>query len=169
MHTLFGSKTLLAALSLALLAQPVAAAKPVKVYILAGQSNMVGIGQVTGGSKRWGSEFLEPVVSVYPGTYDPKADYDALKPTKTLKLESFGGVRPTPYPGGGTQMVRGFIQPKTTGVYEFRPGYGGSTHNIMQVAGKEVYRRSVGKDAVHKHIKLTAGKKVPFKITYLTE
>ena len=169
MHTLFGNKTLLAALSLALLAQPASAEKPVRVYILAGQSNMVGIGQVTGGSKRWGSEFLEPVVSVYPGTYDPKADYDALKPMKTLKLESFGGVRPTPYPGGGTQMVRGFIQPKTTGVYEFRPGYGGSTHNIMQVAGKEVYRRAVGKDAVHKHIKLAAGKKVPFKITYLTE
>ena len=143
--------------------------KPVKVYILAGQSNMVGIGQVTGGGSRWGSEFIDPVVSVYPGAYDPKANYDVLKPTNTLKLESFGGVKPTPYPGGGTHVVRGFVQPKATGVYEFRPGYGGSTHNIMQVDGKEVYRKEVGKEAEHKQLKLTAGQKVPFKITYVTE
>ncbi len=143
--------------------------KPVKVYILSGQSNMVGIGQVTGGGNRWGSEFLSPVVSVYPQAYDPEADYDAMKPIKTLKLEKFGGVTPTPYPGGGTHVVRGSIRPNTTGVYEFRPGYAGSTHNIMEVDGVQVYRREVGQDAVHKHIKLTAGKEVPFKITYLTE
>ena len=65
--------------------------------------------------------------------------------------------------------MRGFIQVKTTGVYEFRPGYGGSTYNIMDVDGKEVYRGQPGKDAVHTHIKLTAGKRVPFKITYLTD
>jgi alpha-galactosidase len=169
MRTMFQQKPLLFALALALLSQPAFAAKPVKVYILAGQSNMVGIGQVTGGGSRWGSEFLDPVVSVYPGPYDPKADYDALKPTKTLKLGSFGGTKPTPYPDGGTHVVRGFIQLKATGVYEFRPGYGGSTHNNMHVDGKEVYHKVVGKDAVHKHIKLTAGKKVPFKITYFTK
>jgi hypothetical protein len=48
-----------------------AADKPVKVYILAGQSNMVGIGQVTGGGNRWGKEFLDPVVSVYAGPTTP--------------------------------------------------------------------------------------------------
>ena len=94
---------------------------------------MVGIGQVTGGGSRWGSEFLDPVVSVYEGAYDPQADYDKLTPVKTLKLESFGGVKPTSYPGGGTQVVRGSLEPKATGVYEFRPGYGDSTHNIMEV------------------------------------
>ncbi len=52
-----------------------AAEKPVKVYILSGQSNMVGIGQVSGGGTRWGSEFLDPVVSFYPGKYDAKSDY----------------------------------------------------------------------------------------------
>ena len=145
------------------------ASKPVKVYILSGQSNMVGIGQVTGGGSRWGSEFLDPVVSVYEGSYDATADYDSMTPKKTLKLDAFGGVRPTPYPGGGTQVVRGFIQIKTTGVYELRPGYGGSTYNIMEVDGREVYRREPGKDAVHTHIKLTAGSKVPFRITYLTD
>ena len=104
-------------LTLVLLTLPaVAAEKPVKVYILSGQSNMVGIGQVTGGGRRWGSEFLDPVLSVYPGKYDPEVDYDNTPPQKTLKLESFGGVTQTPYPGGGVQIVRGFLQVNATGV-----------------------------------------------------
>ena len=146
-----------------------AADTPVKVYIFSGQSNMVGIGQVTGGGSRWGSEFIDPALSVYAGKYDPDIDYEKVEPTKTLKLKSFGGVKPTPYPGGGTQIVRGSIQIKTTGVYELRPGYGGSTLNIMEVDGKEVYRAEPGRNAVHTHIKLTADRKVPFKITYLTD
>lgn len=157
-------------LALTLSTLPVCAAdKPVKVYILSGQSNMVGIGQVTGGGSRWGSEFIDPVLSVYPGQYDSNADYDKLEPSKTLKLESFGGVNPTPYPGGGTQVVRGFIQITKAGEYEFRPGYGESTENIMQVDGREVYRRERGQAAVYTPIKLTADKKVPFKITYLND
>ena len=154
----------------ALTTRPASAAdKPVKVYLLSGQSNMVGIGQVTGGGSRWGSEFIDPVVSVYPGEYDADADYDKAAPTRTAKLEKFGGVKPTPYPSGGTRIVRGFIQIKSTGIYELRPGYGGSTYNIMELDGKEVYRREPGKDAVYTHIKLIADKKVPFKIAYLTD
>ncbi|MGC6427769.1 MAG: sialate O-acetylesterase [Akkermansiaceae bacterium] len=141
---------------------------PVQVYLLAGQSNMVGIGQVTGGGSRWGEEFQNPVVSVYNGAYDSTKDYDTLKPLKTLKLEKFGGVKPTPYPGGGTQITRGTFQPKVTGVYEFRPGYGGSTYNIMTVNGVEVYRRLPEGEATHTPLKLEAGKAVPFKVTYLT-
>ena len=140
----------------------------VKVYILSGQSNMVGIGQVTGGGSRWGKEFVDPVVSIYPGPFDPKADYDALKPLQEQKLQAFGGVKPTPYPGGGTAVVRGFIVPKTDGVYELRPGYGGSTHNIMHVDGKEVHRKEVGGESAHHPIQLKAGKKVPFRVVYLT-
>ncbi len=143
--------------------------KPIRVFILSGQSNMVGAGRVDGGSKRWGSQFLDPVVSVYKGAYDSKADYDAMKPVKTLQLEKFGGVKPTPYPGGGVHVTRGFVQVKKTGIYEFRPGYGGSTHNVMEVDGKEVHRKEVGKDAVRAQIKLEAGKKVPFKIIYFTK
>ena len=161
----FLTLTLSIVVALTLLAPPSAAAdKPVKVFILAGQSSMVGIGQVTGGGSRWGSEFIAPVLSVYPGKYDPETDYDSIEPAATLKLEKFGGVKPTPYLGGGTQIVRGFVQIKTTGVYELRPGYGGSTYKIM-----EVYRREPGRKAVHTHFKLTEGRKVPFRITYLTD
>ena len=142
---------------------------PVKVYILSGQSNMVGIGQVTGGGSRWSSEFIDPVAAVYHGEYDPDVDYDKRKPTKTLKLEKFGGVKPTTYPGGGTQIVRGSVQVKMTGLYEFRPGYAGSSYNIMEVDGQEVYRREPGREPSYTHIRLLADEQVTFRITYLTD
>jgi hypothetical protein len=165
------SKPFLALLALAALsgAALAAADDPVKVYILAGQSNMVGIGQVTSNAVRWGNEFLNPVLSVYEGAYDPKADYDSLKPVQTLELQSFGGTQPTGFPKGGLRIVRGFIQPKVTGVFQFNPGYGDSAYNLMVVNGIEVHRREPGGEAVHKPVKLAAGEKVPFKITYLTD
>lgn len=145
-----------------------AAEKPVKVYILSGQSNMVGIGQVDGGASRWGAEIDKPVLSVYEGAYDASLDYDAAKPIKTLPLESYGGVKPTEFPGGGVQIVRGTFAAKETGIYQFNPGYGDSEHNIMLMNGQEIYRKEVGKEPIHHSIKLTAGEKVPFKVTYLT-
>ncbi len=142
--------------------------KPVKVYILSGQSNMVGMGDVSGGSSRWGNEFTDVVVSVYEGEYDPNADYGKKKALLTQPLESFGGVHPTPFPGGGTQVARGFVTPRADGVYEFRPGYGDSQHCIMLVGGQEVHRKEPGKPAVKDLIKLKAGEKVSFEVIYLT-
>ena len=149
--------------------KPADMTKPVQVFILMGQSNMVGAGKFAGGSARWGKEFLEPTLSVYAGAYDPKVDYDAMKPEKTLVLASFGGTEPTPYPGGGVQIVRGHIMPTETGLFEFNPGHGASEQNIMVVNGVEVHRQEPGGKAVKKQIKLTQGEKVPFKITYLTD
>jgi len=142
--------------------------KPVKVYILSGQSNMVGIGQISGGTSRWGKQFLDPVVSIYLGEYSPTADYDKMTPVETKALPAFGGVHPTPFPGGGTAVVRGFIKMETTGIYKFNAGYSNSSYSIMEVDGVEVYRKEVGKEAVHTEFKFTAGKKYPFKITFLT-
>ncbi|MHC4313268.1 MAG: hypothetical protein ACYSW3_12475 [Planctomycetota bacterium] len=143
--------------------------KPVKVYILSGQSNMVGIGQISGGSSRWGKQFLDPVVSIYPGEYSSTADYDKMTPIETKPLPVFGGVQPTRFPGGGTAVVRGSIKMPTSGVYKFNAGYSNSSYNIMEVDGVEVYRKEVGKEAVHAEFKFTAGKKYPFKITFLTK
>ncbi|MBX2851046.1 MAG: sialate O-acetylesterase [Phycisphaeraceae bacterium] len=144
--------------------------KPVKVYILSGQSNMVGIGTVNTSGTRWGKEMIGPVLSVYPGEYDPDVDYDKIGTFKTHTLERFGGVKPTPFPGGGVQIVRGQVKMPETGAYEFRPGYGDSQHNIMVVNGQEVYRKEPGqKNAEHTPIKLEADKAVDFKITYLTK
>ena len=143
--------------------------KPVKVFILSGQSNMVGAGKVDGGSSRWGNQFIDPVVSVYVGEYDSEKDYDSMQPVKTLKLDAFGGVKPTPYPGGGVHVTRGYIQVKESGIYEFRPGYAGSTYNVMEVDGKEVHRQEIGKSPIRNEIRLEGDKKVPFKITYFTK
>lgn len=141
---------------------------PVKVYILSGQSNMVGIGQVDGGGSRWGKEMQDPVLSFYAGKYESSADYEKMAPTQTLKLESFGGTQPTPFPeGDGVRIVRGHIQMDQTGIYEFRPGHGSSTENIMLIDGREVHRKEPGEDSSFQSIKLEAGKKVPFKIIYL--
>ena len=143
--------------------------EPVQVYILSGQSNMVGIGQVRGRSTRWGEEVLDPVVSVYAGAYSPDLDYDTLTPTATKALPVYGGVEPTPFPGGGTQVVRGHFQVATDGRYAFNPGYGGSTYNVMEVGGVEVYRRAVGGDPKRTSVSLEAGRPQPFRITFFTE
>jgi Carbohydrate esterase, sialic acid-specific acetylesterase len=153
---------------LGLLGLSFAAEKPVKVYILAGQSNMVGIGQVTSGSNRWTTEFTDCVASLYEGAYDPKADYDAMKPKQEMKYDSLSGVAPVEYPKGGVVVVRGKYQPKVAGIYQFDPGYDDSTYNVMEVNGVEVHRREVGGQSKHKTLKFTGAEKVPFKITYFT-
>ena len=142
---------------------------PVQVYILSGQSNMVGIGQVSGGSVRWGSEFIDPVVSVYPGPYSAEADYDAMTPLESMALPAFGGVEPTRFPGGGVRVVRGFIQLDTDGSYDFSPGYSNSTHNVMEIAGVEVYRRHVGEEPTRAPFAFTAGERYAFKTTFFTD
>jgi len=143
--------------------------KPVKVYILSGQSNMVGMGDINGSSTRWGKEFMNPVLSIYEGEYSPTADYDKMKPKQTLELESFGGVNPTPFPGGGTMVVRGSIKMENGGTYEFSPGHGAAIYNIMEIDGREVYRREPGKEPVRAVFKLEKDKTLPFKITYLNQ
>jgi len=146
-----------------------AAEKPVKVYILAGQSNMVGIGQVTGSDTRWGKEFTDAVLSIYEGKPDAATDYDKLEPVKTIPLAEIGGVSPEPYPKEGVAVLRGQLAMPATGIYDFRPGYGTSEENIMVVDGTEIYRKEPGGKAVQTAIKLEAGKKVPFKVTYLNQ
>ena len=148
--------------------KPYITTKPVKVYILSGQSNMVGIGQVGGPSQRW-SGITDASVSVYEGDYDPSVDYDKKTPIETRKLEKYGGVKPTPFPKGGVRISRGMLQIKDSGIYRFNPGYAGSTFNIMEIEGKEVYRREPGKEPKHELYKIEGGKKYPFKITFLTK
>ncbi len=154
------------------------ASKPVKVYILAGQSNMVGMGEISGGNSRHSLFFTAAegdaggvVVSVYAGAYSPTADYDKL-PAKAAKTISYGGLGQDPLPkieGESTTVIRGFIAVKILGVYAFSPGYQDSKHNVMELEGREVYRKEPGKDAVQIPTKLTADKRYPFKVTFLTK
>lgn len=72
---------------------------PLRVFILMGQSNMVGMGDIGGRSSRWDEQFLDPVLSVYPGACSLETDYDSLTPIRIMTLPAFGGVRPTACPG----------------------------------------------------------------------
>lgn len=170
MKTHTASKSLAALLATAAFTNPaIAAEKPVKVYILAGQSNMVGIGQVTGNDSRWGKEFTDTALSIYEGSPAAATDYDKLTPLKTIPLAEIGGLKPEPFPKEGVAVLRGQLAMPATGVYDFRPGYGASEENIMIVDGKEVYRKEPGGKIVQTPIKLEAAKKVSFKVTYLNK
>lgn len=141
---------------------------PVQVYILSGQSNMVGIGKVDGGGSSWRKVVSEPVVSVYPGPYNSDADYDEMQPTQSLALERFSTN--DAYPGKGTHVLRGYITVEETGIYEFRPGWDQSTQNITYINGKEVHRKEPGQNEAIRHpIKLVGGEKTPFKTVYLSK
>ncbi|NIS49670.1 MAG: hypothetical protein GWN67_19855 [Phycisphaerae bacterium] len=177
--------------------------KPVQVYILAGQSNMVGMGNISGARCRYtgiyltadpaapkGPMYIYPVgnykisphgvylsagpkadkgatVSIYKGAYDPATDYDKAKPakTETIALGVVQKALPT-ISGPHTVMVRGFIEVPESGNYTINPGHGDSSYNVMELDGREVYRKNVGMKAVKQKVTLEAGKRYPIKITY---
>jgi len=178
------------------------ATKPVKVYILAGQSNMVGMGNISGARCRYTGIYLtaDPAapkgpmwvgqaiykigtcgvylsadpkadsgatVSIYRGSYDPATDYDKVKPVKTEKVAV--GVVQNALPtisGPHTVVVRGFIDVPESGNYTINPGQDDSSYNVMELDGREVYRKNVGGQAVKQEVALEAGKRYAVKITY---
>jgi len=177
--------------------------KPVKVYILAGQSNMVGMGTISGAKCRYTGIYLSadpdapkgPMsvyrvgnykidslgvylsadpksgngakASIYKGVYDPTKDYDKAKPAKktTVALGVVQGTLPA-ISGPHTIVVRGYIDVPESGMYSINPGYGDSSHNVMELDGNEVYRKNVGGQAVKQNVALEAEKRYAVKITY---
>ncbi len=154
--------------------KPPVTTKPVKVFILAGQSNMVGMGTVNARSSRHQGFFLSAdpdaaqgvTVSVYKGKYSPDADYDKLKPELT-ETNVLGKDHEKPFAtiaGEHTQVVRTYIEVKTSGRYKFSPGYGYGSYNITKRDGQEVYRRNPGEEPVHTEVTLEGGKRYPIRI-----
>ena len=80
---------------------------PVKVFILSGQSNMVGAGKVDGGSQRWGTEFLDPSFSFYEGNYDPDLDCDQLEPKTTKSWKNLAAPSQRPIPAAASRAPDG--------------------------------------------------------------
>ena len=177
--------------------------KPVKVYILAGQSNMVGMGTISGAKCRYTGIYLSAdpdapkgpmgvyrvgnykinslgvylsadpksgngaTASIYKGACDPTKDYDKAKPAKkaTVALGVVQGTLPA-ISGPHTVVVRGYIDVPESGMYTINPGYGDSSYNIMELDGREVYRKNVGEQAVKQEVAFEAGKRYAVKITY---
>ncbi|MCF7956131.1 MAG: hypothetical protein K9M75_10040, partial [Phycisphaerae bacterium] len=63
-------------------------------------------------------------------------------------------------------VVKAFIEVPESGTYICNPGYKDSSYNVMELDGKEVYRRNVGEAAVQQKVTLEAGKRYPVKIAY---
>jgi alpha-galactosidase len=175
-------------------------AKPVKVYILAGQSNMVGMGDITGARPPYPSVLLSAdpaiipgsmpiggsalathgvyqsagpkaekgaVVSLYKGAYDSTADYAKLTPARTATV-AFGSVAenlPTT-DGPHTAVATAWIAVPATGTYTLHAGFGDSTHAIVTLDGKEIYRREVGGKPACGKVALETGRRYPITITY---
>jgi alpha-galactosidase len=181
--------------------KPGLATRPVKVYILAGQSNMVGMGDLRGARPPYPSVFLSAdpailpglmpiggsavaahgvyqsadpkaergaVACVYHGAYDPRADYTRLTPAKTAKV-ALGTVaeRLPTIDGPHTVVVTACLEVPATGLYTVHPGFGESTHAIVTLAGKEVYRKGTGGQPVLAEVPLDTGKRYPLAITWL--
>lgn len=142
--------------------QPPAKDKPVKVYIMSGQSNMVGMGEIgPGGMSRYNTYVAADkgakngcIVSVYKGEYDPDVNYDQKEPVKTFHArvgywphKSFPECEENPC----TQIARGFIRIDRKGEYSFRSG------NILKIDGEVVYRNEPDKDSVKKRVTCEKG------------
>ena len=180
--------------------KPVDAARPVKVYILAGQSNMVGMGDITGAHPLYPSVFLsaDPAIisgampiggsglavhgvyqsaeanapkgakaAVYKGACDSKADYAKQTPEKTAEL-ALGVVKETlpAIDGPHTIVVTAAIDVPSTGFYTVHAGFEASTHAVVMLDGKEVYRKEPGGKPAIAKVSLEAGKRYPLTITY---
>jgi len=108
------------------------------------------------------------VVALYAGAYDPKADYSKRTPAKTATV-ALGTVSATlpSMDGPYTPVVTAFIDVPVTGSYTLHAGLEDSTHAIVILDGKEVYRKEVGGKPVITKVALEAGERYPITITYI--
>lgn len=175
--------------------KPGDATKPVKVYILAGQSNMVGMGDISGARPPYPNLFLSADPAVIPGVtqvgsrgdgkalaWAPMARHGVFdaqaavypsvgqvtqEPLKTVAV-ALGTVAqdlPT-VEGTQTLVVSAMMDVPESGTYTIHAGFGDSSHNVVLLDGKEVYRKIIGARPVITKVPLEKGKRYPIHITY---
>ena len=169
------------------------ATKPVKVYILAGQSNMVGMGDITGARPRYPNLFLSADPAIIPGVMpigmgsDGKAVawvpvakhgvFEAKATTISLvgdainltaKTVALGKVAEKLEATDGKEevVVTATMDVPSSGIYTIHAGFENSSHNVTLLDGKEVYRKDIGGKPVITKVALEAGKRYPLKITF---
>ena len=137
--------------------KPGDAAKPVKVYILAGQSNMVGMGNISGAK------------NVYTGVY---LSSDPAAPDGPFPIYKVGNYKVSPlrvYLPDGTPtekpVAEGLLEVSQHGVYRLHRGWGESSCGVMELAGEKVYRREAGGQPIKQDVTLEPGKRYSFEIS----
>jgi alpha-galactosidase len=137
--------------------KPGDATKPVKVYVLAGQSNMVGMGNLSGAK------------NVYDGVY---LSSDPNVPDGPLQVYKVGNFKTSPLavylPDGkktDKPIAEGHLVVPKHGVYQLHCGFGESANYAMTLDGKEVYRRDAGGKPVKQEVTLEPGKRYKFEIS----
>ncbi len=140
--------------------KPGDASKPVKVYILAGQSNMVGMGDLRGARNVYAGVYLGSDPAVPEGPFQ----IYRVGNNKTSKLQVYAadGSR-TDQP-----VAKGQLEVPQRGVYRLHCGIGASSQWVMQLDGKEAYRRAAGAPPVTQDVTLKPGKRYGFEITGFT-
>ena len=141
--------------------KPGDATKPVKVYILAGQSNMVGMGDLTGARNIYTGVYLTP---------DPAAPKGSLQvwPVGNYKIAPLAVYLPDGTPTD-KPVAQGQLEVAETGVYQLHCGSGESSYSVVELDGKEVYRRESGGEPVKKNVSLKPGKRYAFKVSGLQD
>lgn len=153
-----------------------------KVYILLGQSNMVGFGQVSSSSN--GTRVTELYVSdadgaepgmelsIYAGAHDPSVDYETQDPivTTTVRINDEGDDRWPSIDEPHTGFARGyFVAPETNEEVALDWGYGSSSYASVLLDGREVYRRDVGEPvSVQVPFETVQGQSYLLEVTYFT-
>jgi hypothetical protein len=137
--------------------KPGDATKPVKVYILSGQSNMCGMGNLRGARNRYAGIYLST---------DPAATQGGLS---IHKVGNYKISRCTLYTPDGAKTTKaiasGKLEVPEKGVYQIHCGYGKSSYSVMEIDGKQVYSRKAGASPVMTEVTLATGKRYAFKIS----
>ena len=135
---------------------PPATDKPIKVYILAGQSNMVGMGDISGARNRYAGIFL---------TANPDAPLGPIYLGRSLyNIEACSVYSPD-----GTRVhepvAEGLVEVPMSGSYRFHCGSGDRANRVMELDGKEIYREAEGEKAAMQEVRLEAGRRHAFRIS----
>jgi alpha-galactosidase len=137
--------------------KPGEATKPVKVYILAGQSNMVGMGNLSGAK------------NVYTGVYLSSDPAVAEGPFQIYRVGNYKVSRLNVYQQDGKPTDKpiaiGQLEVPQHGVYQLHCGSGETSYNLMKLDGAEVYRRDQGGEPVKRDMTLKPGKRYTFEIS----
>ncbi|MGA0869384.1 MAG: sialate O-acetylesterase, partial [Planctomycetota bacterium] len=130
--------------------------KPVQVYILAGQSNMVGMGDLSGAQNVYTGVYLSSDPAVPEGPL-PIYRVGNFKVGRILTFRENGEETEAP-------LERGSLEVPETGSYRVHCGFAGQPDCVMRIDGAEVFRRPAGDGWNPDPITLRAGQRYRFDL-----